>query len=341
MNHNIFRAILLLILLCGNNVKAQQTEKNDTVYFDTKWHNVPERSGASFYRIPRVLTDTGYRIEDYFINGRLQMLGYATTPDDIIHTGNTYHYDSLGHKTYEGTYRKGMKTGLWKYYYRNSDDIKRIVNYSNDLREGSGELYDSVTHHLIAQLSFHENLKEGKCQWFYPEYPNTLRGIKYFHHDVPDSATSYYPNGMTERIEHYEDGLLLVNQEQCFDSTGKRKECVRDLIPPQPDHKTMDKVFYQEVLFSREESVVLQGTAKFSFTISKEGTLTDRYFEKVGDQPLEKDLNKFLDKMNKWSPAKYKGQEVACKISFKLTFEKSGRIRYQLGYRRINDEQAD
>ncbi len=317
MHYNIFRAILLLILLCGNNVKAQQTEKNDTVYFDQKWNIINGKDAASYYRTPRILTDSGYRLTDYFMNGSLQMLAYATTVDGNIYTGNSVRYDSSGNKKNEGAFRKGMRSGEWIYYYPHSSQIQYRTHYQNDLLSGKSTYYDTTTNDVLLEGDYTDGFRTGQWKEYYYGQHHVLKRARTFHKGLLDSVvTTYYPDGKIKRLDKFVNGSY--RKGRCFDSEGGRTKYTAYYLHPRPVKKSVDKVFQQLFIDTGLGKDTSSRILTFYIDIDSKGWVVNSSIEDTCHDALHKAAEHFIASLPEWGPMVGDGIPVPSKVWFKV-----------------------
>lgn len=125
--------------------------QNEKIYYDEHWRQVKKKRKADWYRL-YIPEDSIYKIEDHYIEGPLYSTGYRTSlpSNSCSHrVGPIVFYDRQRHKTRQGQYSKGIRTGVWKYYYEGSDALKAEYYYTDDTERHAQVLrYDSLSHRL-------------------------------------------------------------------------------------------------------------------------------------------------------------------------------------------------
>jgi len=309
--------ILLLLILSGGNTLFAQSEKNDTIYFNKKWEKVETRNEASFYRLPRILTDSGYRLQDYFLDGKQQMIGYATTQSGIISTGNFTQFGPDGYKELEGTYRKGMRQGRWRYYFDHSDYLKKEVTFQSDMMTGNYIIYDSINHFSLLEKEVVNGINSGSHKLYFKEAPHRLYQAAYFKNGKIDSVFKfYYPNGQLKREEYYREGILQKGGIS-YDSLGKKIDYVQYIVNPK-SKVPIDKIYNQEILNREVKLGGFNGYRHFWMIITKEGKTKNQYIEKQQDTELDKAILNFMARLHSWEPMEFDGKVISCKIDFYL-----------------------
>jgi TonB family protein len=153
--------LLGLTSLVNLNIIGQTT--NDTIYYNKSWKETI-KSKAAYYSLIEIKDNT-YIVRDYYINGKLQMLGHYSSIEPKIKNGQFLYYDTYGNVldeinykndikdgysiSYyknnflfsEGNYSIGYKNGLWKYYHNNGN-LEREITYNNGTVDGTCYHYD-------------------------------------------------------------------------------------------------------------------------------------------------------------------------------------------------------
>lgn len=80
----------------------QDYAQSDTIYFDEKWKTT-SRADAHFYRLVEKNEEL-YHVEDYFMNGRIQMSGVYSSLDPERKEGYFKFYRKNGTVSMEGLY---------------------------------------------------------------------------------------------------------------------------------------------------------------------------------------------------------------------------------------------
>gem|GEM_PF-930988 len=157
--------LFVFLLLFTPLISLAQT---DTIYYDIKWNNC-SKNLAKYYRIATKLQAHKYKVDDYYLSGKLQMSGFKDSfPDSQDgNTGHFVYYDSLGHITAEGDYINNLHEGLWTYYYRGSNHIKSKVNFIKDNRNGHGIYYDSASQMISDEGDWRNDTAIGVWKYYF------------------------------------------------------------------------------------------------------------------------------------------------------------------------------
>src|SRR5205814_2183736 len=86
-----------------------RAQNGDTIYFNQNWKEC-DKSNAKYYRVYTKMSDASYLIEDHYLNGQIQMGGYAKAFHDPLHEFGkyTYYYEN-GQPSREVSYVDGRK----------------------------------------------------------------------------------------------------------------------------------------------------------------------------------------------------------------------------------------
>jgi TonB family protein len=110
----------------------------DTIFFDSLWLKTTKES-ALFYRL--ITRDSvGFRFDDYYITGIVQMTGHSLSSDSLIKEGLFRYYFKDGKLSSEGNYANNLQTGKWKMFYPDGH-LHWTANYT-----GKGKIDGEVTY---------------------------------------------------------------------------------------------------------------------------------------------------------------------------------------------------
>jgi len=147
--------IAFICLACVLNTWAQQTK---TIYYNSKWE-ISSKEAASYYRTCQL--GSGMRnnfftrkVSDYTIDGDLIMSG--TYSEVGLKTGEFILYYPSGQVQAQGNFEKGLRSGIWKYFFKNGK-LEREIKFTKDKFEPIS-VYDSAGTQVI---------KDGTGMWRY------------------------------------------------------------------------------------------------------------------------------------------------------------------------------
>ena len=171
------------------------------------------------------------------------------------------------------------KDGAWKSYHPNGK-LKDSGNYKQSVKDGFW-------------ISWHEN--------------GELESKGFYNLDTQEGKWEYFhSNGQPSTIETYKNSKVV--DMECFDENGKSTGSFCSLLkPPTPildrfvDFNTymLDHLFWPKELDGKDVS----GLVKISYTISKEGQLTEFKVLQSPHELLSKEVERFFRSIEKWAPA--------------------------------------
>lgn len=232
------------------------------VYYDSNWRELPDSTGAHFYRIGRRDSLDRWQgdVNDYYLNGAIQMKGKYS---DNMHDGIFRYYRRDGSYESLGRYEKDRPVGKWENYYANGR-LESEVYYGNGAFTRT--VYDSlgnpqVTNGNGRQVTWHENgtiAEEGSF------VDGRKEGTWY----------GYYPSGKGHYQEFYRQGLLV--RGVALDENGARYVYDQLSIFPFPEMGMPAYEKYLEQNLRRPPSAGRHsGTVELTFLVHTDGSLAD------------------------------------------------------------------
>ncbi|RKD96874.1 toxin-antitoxin system YwqK family antitoxin [Marinifilum flexuosum] len=180
------KALIIPLLFFTLNAFSQ-----DTIYFASDWEET-EKTSAEYYRVLTKL-DSLWKIEDYYIDNRLQMTGMLNKPFKSARHGEFIWYNPKGVIVQKGKYKNGKQNGEIIFYF-DDGKTKTIENYQNGIFHGlmrsyypdgqiesNGEYVNGNLHGVLefwfpnGQLKIHSEFDNGKKvgEWrYFDEYGN-------------------------------------------------------------------------------------------------------------------------------------------------------------------------
>lgn len=123
--------LFITILFCLSYYSYSQT---DTIYFNSEWEVVSEPIDATYYRLLEK-QDKLWKVNDYFIDGQIQMSGFFSDLKNETREKTFMFYDKDGQKTEVTNYQNNMKHGKYESYFQNGNlEISQIWN--DGVKEG-------------------------------------------------------------------------------------------------------------------------------------------------------------------------------------------------------------
>jgi len=115
------------------------------IFYDDQWNEVNDLTQALYFRVIS-FDESGQplgQVQDYYINGQLQMQGSLLSVDPEVLNGKCTFYYQSGQKESEGEYWNGVKIGKWTNWHENGQ-IHEIANFITDKRTATFGTYESA-----------------------------------------------------------------------------------------------------------------------------------------------------------------------------------------------------
>lgn len=184
---------MLILSLCT----SAQPQK-DTLYFNRKWQKTTKDS-AAFYRYI-VKENNLFKVEDYYLNGKLQMTGTYSSLDPDIKEGKFTYYSEKGiiYRQFDYVDNEARGYGYEKIFYDDTDKVWLIRKYKDN--QLHGECTGYYKNGNIKRKEKYENghLKKGKC------YTLSGRDTIYF----PFEVNPEFRNGIDDLIQYLKDNVV-------------------------------------------------------------------------------------------------------------------------------------
>ena len=229
---NYKTVLLLLLLLAASKLCAQK----DTLYFNSKWNQTDKNNAAFFRLVPLEKEGDLYKVEDYYINGNLQMQGYwYNLENETLHGKVTWYFED-GTKSIESEYKNGVLEGANTIYKEGGQVSSKGTYKNNEPYSGSFIVYrllQTYTNGVLngEEISYADNgtiattgiNKNGKR--FNGEFTNTQTEKTTYKDGRNDGiTTSYYDLNFTQKKQSY----AVVNgikegEEVSYYEDGKEK----------------------------------------------------------------------------------------------------------------------
>ncbi|MFK7813079.1 MAG: toxin-antitoxin system YwqK family antitoxin [Maribacter sp.] len=198
---------ILLFAVINTAVFAQQ----DTLYYKLNWSPTVKDS-ASFFRPPVTKEGELFRIQDYYMNGQIQMNGVSKSSEKDLWEGKVTWYNEDGSIFQEGNYENNRLEGNFITYM---DGKKLVANYKNG-RVVSGK----------------RNTPYGGSQMYFEQEGDTLHEIIY-DKDITGIREEHYGTKESYRFlsKYYDAKGKLI---------GERK------VLPNGYHKGVEVFYYRD-----------------------------------------------------------------------------------------------
>lgn len=326
--------IIVLLFIFSQNILGQEK-----IYLDKKWKETTQEK-ASFYRIVDKKNDNLYHIEDYYINGNMQMDGYFSDLEKETLQGKIIWYDVNGNKSMLKNYNNGKLEGKTIYYLSDGSILSKGI-YKD------GEPYDgTIKDDCACPVSFTKYEKGKKIVDIINYKGTNQKGIEKYYFIETNSQSSFYNNVLPLKSVYYdknnnEVGTLYYAKKDSYTLS----------------HGTTFDFYYedQEIAAIKSKTTVVEGgKKKKKIVYNKNGSMwlegeykdeeewngsflidrTQRNYKKgiqIGEEiTYDDDLNTTLAKANFKNGKPYDGSTI--KYTIKKTFEKGKLIKVEEYY---------
>lgn len=146
MRHKFFALLVILSFSLQFTISAQ----NDTIWYDKEW-NETSKLYAEFFR-PKPKKENGkYIVQDYYINGKLQMVGPSIRQDTTLFDGEVTYYNKSGTTERTLNYKNGIPHGRATQYFE--DGKPRLTStFENGKLIGDIFIFDSSNKTLTFKI---------------------------------------------------------------------------------------------------------------------------------------------------------------------------------------------
>jgi len=291
---NKIKTISLIFIFFIINISNAQ--KAITTYLDVNWKPCTPKE-AFYFRKAYKLDNNYWNINDYYLDGKIQMRGTFKTDKAIKEEGYIIQYykngkkkemgnfkngKSIGKKRYwfkdgsvkaEGQFdQKGNKIGLWQGRYSNHNK-SYIGNYANDKMIGEWYWYFNN-----GQISSYEVYKKGK-----------LKHVEFFNKD----GSKYKGKPKLYVISKFRGG----------------KNAMVKYLTKNTKYKKNSKLFNSN-----------NGTVIVGFTVGVTGKISDVVIKQPASYLLNVEAGRLVLNMPNWIPSKMHNRPVTFRFSLPLNF---------------------
>lgn len=206
---NFFYLIIGLFLY--HNALSQDI---DTIFYNADWQKTKNRDSFTYYRLAKLSLnpDTSYVVRDFYLNGKIQMLGQVKNLETDGRFGHFEYYDKNGVKESEGEYILDKKHGQWKFY----DSLKflcKTEEYRNGELDGLLKMYYPNGKLKRKEVYKADGFLRGEC------YDSTGQEIDFFPYEVMPE----FPGG--------DDALMTYLQKKIkYPKSALKKEIEGNVI---------------------------------------------------------------------------------------------------------------
>ncbi|MEP2237335.1 MAG: hypothetical protein ABJI22_03170, partial [Maribacter sp.] len=195
---NLNLRISLIVCVCLFLNVHQLFSQNDTIFYDAKW-KVVSKEEASFFRPKIEKIGDLYKVEDYYINGNVQMRGMSSSNEKDIWEGVVTWYKEDGKPYQQGTYANNRLNGEYISY----EGDEKIIAYYKDGYFNSGKMISDY-----GEGHFYQEKKGDTLVQVY--YDDDRKDIRYENYNTSKKG-NYYSRYYGDDGELLGDRTLLSN----------------------------------------------------------------------------------------------------------------------------------
>ncbi len=298
--------------------------KNDGRYVDLK-------DSADFIRIVRE-PDSGtvlYNVLDYYLNGKLKLIGKSSTVDPIKLEGMTLSYYPNTKKKRVANYDKGKVSGMVYDYYPNGK-LYRSMDYQLSVQGTGSEPYFMAGENIqsVYDSTGVEIVKDGNGH--YPIFDNDFKFVEE-EGDVKNGKRTGVWKGTLNKgkvtfTEEYADGKFIKGART--DESGNTKNyAVKEALPSfKGGESGFSQYLSQNIRYpSGAKERNAQGRVILGFVVEKDGSIKDIKILKNVDPEIDAEAVRVISQSPKWNPGLQHGVPVRVAYTMPINFALGGR----------------
>lgn len=322
--------LILLSLFFAFGFTSNAQKKH---WISSKGSFVKKENATEYFTYNKIKKSKSVLVKFYLKYAEFPYKELTCTNKDMLENEGPYRlFHKDGSVNIEGQFLNNKRDGEWKTYDR-SNRLTKIMTFKNDLHNGISITYIEKGGYIKGNY-----INDDKDSvWNYYKTPEVLSMTETYKKGMLNGETKlYYEDGVFKEISIYENNRLLSNRK--YDSEGNEvvlSTSINDSLyitldqPPvfPGGQSKMMKFLSRNVKYPPQAmDNNVQGRAYISFTIEKDGSITDvKTAAPKGREVHKLLLNEALrvvKSMPKWTPGMHEGEVVRVKfvvpISFKL-----------------------
>ena len=322
---------ILLLLLCSPVISMAQA--STTVYYGKYWEETKEKR-AEWYCIYTYQNGL-YKIEEHYIDGPMYKTGYCTAyePNSVAYrTGPIVFYDVKGNKLREGEYKNGIRTGIWKHYYTNSEALRIEEKYKGDSVESPEYSlhFDSATHKLVRKIVYAS--KDKTLNWEYSKGDSTYFEVTNSKSGDTNIITSFFKDYSIVKKENLKDPKNdIIN---CYNAKGEVISCPNaDKISgsgkiftyveqmPKESVSMKDHLAHNLHYPSLARNKNIEGRVVVKFVVDEDGAVACPMIVKGIGGGCDEEALRVISEMPCWEPALQNGIPVRVYFTLPIQFK--------------------
>jgi len=322
---------LTLVFLFLFAVIIVSAQKKQNVYLlKNNGKEVKIRDSADYVRIIEEPDsgETNYNIQEFYIDGGKKLIGKVSSFEKgIIYEGTVIRYYKNGMKKSAINYKKDVSVGMAYYFFENGKLKKQVEFLEKDpsekkdvnlaFEERSKLIYqvDSMGKVLVKDGNGHliDTTKSAKDQFV--EEGDYKDGFK-------DGVwKGHYVSGKSNYVESYALGKFISGVNTEGDKTYEYT-----ILESRPQYKGGINAFYKYLgnairYPSSAYKSGISGSVHVSFTIEKDGKVSDVTVVKSVFGPIDEEALRVVNASPKWIPGMQRGLPVKVKYNIPISFK--------------------
>lgn len=283
------RILTVLLLLVSVAAGAQKL-----TYFDADW-KICAKEKAQFFRKTTVNANQTATVEDYWIDGSIQMKGLYKSAAVQFRDGKFQYYFKSGKLSSEGMFVNDERSGKWIWYHENGQTAETGVYDKRGMKTGKWKLW-----HANGKVDSEGEFKKDK-----------RNGVWNF----------FFDNGVKSAVETYKDGAML--SASYYNQLGVECNDNRCGVA-NPMFKGGDEKFFQYVKDNLKypAGAVSRSTGQVwvRFMVSADGSIKDVKIIQSVSPALDEEAKKLVATMPDWMPGKKHNRAVDVYIELPFNF---------------------
>lgn len=283
--------ITILLILCSSFIEGQDTI---TTFFNYKWKKC-DKEFAIYYRKAYPDSSGMWIVEDYHMNGQLQMMGKYSDKGLKKQQGPAIFYHYNGKVSGLGQYSDNKKVGFWKSYFTNGS-ISSEGKMTNNQADSIWTSYD-INGTVFGKTNYVNGKEEGESKW-------------------------YYESGKICEIATYNQGKLR-NRINFDENGGVVKTTEKDCNPEFIGGDNFMVLFLQENIIYPEELKLKrkEGTVLIHFIVRKDGKIDSVEFQKSDEPSFNQEALRVFSLIKYMKPARFHGQIIESEYILPIVFK--------------------
>lgn len=330
------KTVLLFVILCTLQI-AKAQKKQNVYYLKNNGKEVNLKDSADFIRIIQEPDsgETNFILQEFYANGKRKTAGKVSAFEPrLVYEGVIAHYNKEGKRINISTFENGSLLGM-SYLYFSNGKLYKQTEYLPSKPQGNflptsgpaigmGAFNPSSKLIYLADSLGVEQVKDGNG------YAKTVEVIGKNEMTDEGTYTDGVKNGVwkgrasangTSYIETYEMGKLIGGEST---KDGMKYPYTANSDQPPSFVGGINK-FYEylgrSVRYpSDAEKNRITGAVQLSFTIERDGRLTDVKVERAVYPSLDEEAKRAVMSSPKWVPGTQRGLPVRVKYNIPVNF---------------------